>query len=520
MRRYLGLCIALMLRISLFGQTLDPIELSKPLTSIWPTYNGDYSGRRFSRLSQIDAKNVTNLGLVWTFDSGKEPIKATPLMVDGVLYFSVPDKAWAVDAKTGRQIWYWETKSRGGTHIGSRGLGMYGKWLFLVTPDDYLVSLDAATGKERWRKEIADLKLDFFSTVAPVVIRNHVLVSPSIESTDNRGYLDSYDADAGTLQWRWYSTPDPGQPGAETWPNAEAASHGGGAIWIPGTYDPQLNLYYFGTANPQPVMAGQGRQGDNLWANCIVALNPDTGKIVWYYQTTPHDTHDWDSAETPVLFDTRINGQPRKLLAQANRNGYFFVLDRTSGKHILTAPFAQNNWAKGIDPQGRPIRDVSKDPQPAGALVFPSEAGATNWFPPAFDPQTGFFYVTVTRSAAVFYLTDTSPKPEAWGGIDKTVWSGPSSIEAIDSKAGTIVWDHSTGPGAVSGLLTTAGRLLFGGDASGNALALDPFTGKTLWHVNLNQVMFNGPITYEINGRQYLLLAASGKLFAFALAEH
>ena len=485
MRLLVGLFFILTLPVFSSGQNLDPTLISKPLSSIWPTYNGDYSGRRFSDLSQIDTANVKNLRLVWTFDSGNLPIKATPLMVDGVVYFSVPDKAWAVDARTGRLIWYWETKTRGGTHIGHRGVGMYGHWLFLVTPDDYLVSLDAGNGKERWRTEMADLKLDFFSTVAPLVIRNHVLVSPSIESTDNRGYLDSYDPETGKLQWRWYATPDPGQPGSETWPNTEALLHGGGAIWIPGTYDPELNLYYFGTANPQPVMAGQGRQGDNLWANSIVALNPDTGKMAWYYQTTPHDTHDWDSAETPVLFDTEVDARPRKLLAQANRNGYFFVLDRASGQHVLTAPFAENTWAKGLDNQGRPVRDLRKDPQPAGTLVFPSEAGATNWFPPSLDPQTGFFYVTVTRSAAVYYLTDTSPKPEAWGGIDKIVWTGPSSIEAIDAKSGKIVWDHPTGHGAVSGLLTTASKLLFGGDASGNALALDALTGQTRWHVNL-----------------------------------
>ncbi len=513
-----SLMIAFLLPMGLAGQNLDSSEIVKSLNSTWPTYNGDYSGRRFSQLSQINSSNVRNLRLRWIYDSGNVPIKATPLMVDGLLYFSVPDKAWAVDARTGHMIWYWETKTRGGTHIGHRGMAMYGKWVFLVTPDDYLVSLEAATGKERWRTEIADLKLDYFATVAPVIIRNHVLVSPSIESTDNRGYLDSYDPENGTLQWRWYSTPDPGQPGSETWPNTEALGHGGGAIWIPGTYDPQLNLYYFGTANPQPVMAGQGRHGDNLWANSIVALNPDTGRMAWYYQTTPHDTHDWDSAETPVLFDAEIDGHPRKLLAQANRNGYFFVLDRTNGEHILTTPFAPNNWAKGLDDQGRPIRDLSKDPQPAGALVIPSESGATNWFPPSLDPETGFFYVRVTRSAAVFYLTDTSSKPEAWGGVDKTVWTGPSSIAAIDCKTGKVVWDHPTG-GAISGILTTSGKLLFGGDGSGNALALDPLTGQTLWHVNLNELMFNGPVTYELDERQYLLLAAGGKLFAFTLPE-
>jgi len=501
------------------AQGLNPHDLAKPLADDWPTYNGDYSGRRFSHLKQINASNVKNLVLAWTYDSGGVSIKATPLMVNGALYFTVPDHAWAIDARTGRQLWHWQTKSRGGTHIGNRGAAMYENWLFFVTPDDYLVSLDATTGKERWRVEIADLKLDFFSTVAPVIIHNHVLVSPSIESTDNRGYLDSYDPETGKRQWRWYATPSPGQPGAETWPNADALQHGGGAVWIPGTYDPNLNLYFFGTGNPQPVMAGQGRKGDDLWTNSIVALNPDTGKMAWYYQTTPHDVHDWDSAETPVLFDAEINGKQRQLLAQANRNGYFFVLDRTNGQHILTVPFVSNNWAKGLDAQGRPIPDRSKDPQTAGSLVFPSEAGGTNWFPPSLDPKTGIFYVRVNRSASVFYLTDTSPKPEAWGGIDKSVWNGPSSIEAIDSITGKIVWDHPTGNGGVSGLLTTSGGLLFGGDGDGDALALDPANGRALWHVNLNGTMANGPITYSLDGRQYVLLAAGAKLFAFTLPE-
>ena len=510
---------ALLQVIPLQAQGLNPRELLQPLAANWPTYNGDYSGRRFSQLAQVNTANVRNLTLAWTYDSGGAPIKATPLMVNGVLYFTVPDHAWALDARTGRQLWHWTTTSRGGTHIGNRGMGMYENWLFFVTPDDYLVSLDAATGKERWRVEIADLKLDFFSTVAPVVIRNHVLASPSIESTDNRGYLDSYDPETGKLQWRWYATPGPGEPGSETWPNADALQHGGGAVWIPGTYDTELDLYYFGTANPQPVMAGQGRKGANLWTNSIIAIHPDTCKMAWFYQTTPHDAHDWDSAETPVLFDAELGGQHRKLLAQANRNGYFFVLDRTNGKHVLTAPFVPNNWAKGLDELGRPIPDPAKNPQPAGAIVFPSESGATNWFPPSLDPHTNLFYVRVDRSAAVFYLTDTSAKPEAWGGIDKSVWAGPSSIEAIEAKTGKIVWDHSTGAGGVSGLLVTAGKLLFGGEGAGNGIALDASTGRSCWHVNLNATMTNGPITYEIDGKQYILLAAGAKLFAFTLPE-
>lgn len=483
----------------------------------WPTYNGDNSGRRFSSLSQINAANIKTMTLAWTYDSGGAPIKATPLMVKGVLYFTVPDRAWAIDARTGHRLWSWSNQSRGGTHIGSRGMAMYGNWLFFVTPDDYLVSLDATTGKERWRVEIADLKLDFFSTVAPIVIRNHVLVSPSIESTDNRGYLDSYDPETGKRQWRWYATPDAGAPASETWPDSDSRGHGGGAIWIPGTYDPELNLYYFGTGNPQPVMAGQGRRGDNYWTNSIVALNPDTGKMVWFYQTTPHDTHDWDSAETPVLLDAMVDGKYRKLLAQANRNGYYFVLDRTNGHHITTSKFVPNNWATGLDTLGRPIGDPAKNPTVAGALVFPSEGGGTNWFPPSMDPETGLFYLRATRSAAVFYLTNTNPKPEAWGGIDKTVWTSPSSIEALHATTGKIVWEHQTG--GSSGLLTTAGKLLFAGDGAGDALALDPATGRTLWHVNLGENMLNGPMTYQIDARQYIVVAAGAKLFAFTLPQ-
>ncbi len=519
MRLMLSFLALGLMALPVAGQAAGSSRALQASGASWPTYNGDYSGRRFSSLSQINASNVSKLRLSWSYDSAGVAIKATPLMVHGVLYVAVPDHAWALDARTGRLLWTWNNKSRGGTHIGNRGMAIDGTWLFLVTPDDYLVSLDATTGKERWRVEIADLKLDFFCTVAPIVIRNHVLVSPSIESTDNRGYLDSYDPATGKLQWRWYATPNPGAPGSETWPNTDALKHGGGAIWIPGTYDPELNLYYFGTGNPQPVMAGQGRKGADYWANSIVALNPDTGKMAWFYQTTPHDTHDWDSAETPVLFDGVIAGKKRRLLGQANRNGYYFVLDRTNGHHVATAEFVANNWARGIDALGRPIEDPAKMPQPSGVLVFPSEGGGTNWFPPSMDPETGLFYIRVTRSAAVFYLTDTRPKPEAWGGIDKSVWEGPSSIEAVNAATGNSVWEHDSGKGASSGLLTTAGKLLFGGDNSGNAVALDPATGRTLWHVNLGENMLNGPITYEINGKEYLLLAAGAKLFAFTLPQ-
>ena len=288
--------------------------------------------------------------------------------------------------------------------------------------------------------------------------------------------------------------------------------------WMPGTYDPELNLYYFGTGNPQPVMAGKGRGGDNLYTESIVALNPDTGKMAWYFQPSPHDTHDWDAVQTPVLFDGEFNGEKRKLVAQAARNGYFFVLDRTNGQHLLTKPFIETNWAAKIDSRGRPMRDLKKDPAPDGTLVSPSSDGATNWPPPSFSPQTGLFYVSARRSFSVFYLTDLGEKPEGWGGVDKNAWA-ESYLRAIDYKTGEIRWSHDWGNSgfSLSGLLSTAGKLLFTGDISGNFMALDAASGNILWHVNLNANASNGPMSYELDGVQYLVVGAGDSLYAFAL---
>src|SRR5689334_8370656 len=346
---------------ALLSQSLDPAKLHEPATDTWPTYNGDYSGRRFSTLSKINAENVGSLSLAWVYriDAGGDKlggsIKSTPILVDGVLYFTIPDHVWAVDARTGREVWHYVWKSRGGVHLGNRGVGVYGNWLYFETPDCNLVSLELKDGKERWHKQICDLDQFYYGSVAPVVIKNHVLVGVSGDDLDIPGYLESRDPETGELQWRWSTVPKPGEPGSETWPNADAMAHGGGMTWVPSTYDPELNLVYVGTGNPQPVIAGKGRKGDNLYTESIVALNLDTGKRIWHFQPSPHDTHDWDAVETPVLFDGEINGRPRKLLAQASRNGYFFVLDRTNGKNIVTSEFIKTNWAKGVNSHGQPI---------------------------------------------------------------------------------------------------------------------------------------------------------------------
>jgi acido-empty-quinoprotein group A len=534
--------------LALLAQGLDPALLTRPPTDAWPTHNGDYSGRRFSTLKQFNQSNIKHTQLAWVYRAvagnnpgsivggegaevpeggiaaaasgpGSTTIKSTPLMVNGVLYFTMPDNVWAVDARSGRQLWHYFWKTRGGIHIGNRGVGMYGNWLFFETPDDYLVSLDARTGKERWHVEIADVKQEYFSTPAPIIIGNHVMVGTGGDSLDVPGFLESRDPETGALQWKWWSEPlKKGDPGSETWPDDYAMRHGGGMTWLPGTYDPELHLYYIGTGNPNPVETGRSRKGDNLWTCSIVALNVDTGKLVWYFQPSPHDTHDWDAAQTPVLIDGQFNGQPRKMLAQANRNGYFFLLDRTNGQHLATAPMIETmNWSLGIDATGRPIPNPAKEATTDGVLVSPNSGGATNWPSPSFDPDTGLFYVGTSETFSVFYLTDTDPHPEGYGAVQRGVGSYGGTLRAIDYKTGQTVWQHHYPSGGAAGILTTAGKLLFTGDSSQHLIAYDPANGKILWHAGLGANVSNGPETYLLDEQQYLVVGAGDSLYAFTV---
>lgn len=501
------------------AQGLDPARLLQPATNTWPTYNGDYSGRRYSTLNQINAGNVGYLSLAWAYQMHGTTfgLKSTPLEVNGVLYFTVPDNVWAVDARLGREIWHYHYTSQGGDHIGHRGVAMWGHWLYFTTPDSHIVCLDAKDGSVRWIKELADPSLGYFSTMAPLVIRDHIVVGVSGDVTDIPGFLESLDPNTGAVQWRWYSEPKPGEPGSETWPkNSDAITHGGGMTWVTGTYDPELNLLYWGTGNPNPVLAGDARPGDNLYTCSIVALNPDTGKLVWYFQPSPHDVHDWDAAQTPILFNAPFHGKMRKLIGQASRNGFFFVLDRTNGEHLVTAPYIDTRWASGIDSRGRPMASSTSAAKPDGTLVEPGSDGASNWMAPSFDPQTGLYYVTARRIFSIFYLTATG-KPEGWAGRDRNLWAN-SALRAIDYKTGKIRWDVEMGQGeSTAGILTTAGHLLFTGDTSGNLLAIDPATGKILWHVYAGGNMTSSPMTYELDGRQYLLTGINGVLYAWAL---
>jgi alcohol dehydrogenase (cytochrome c) len=542
------------------GRGLDPAKLLKPLGEEWPTYNGDYSGKRYSSLTQINRLNVKNLTLAWTarltngqmpgagggfgggrgggggsnliiggegtgdYPAGGAPtLKASALMVDGTIYITAPDNGWAIDARDGRELWHYFWKTRGGTHIATRGFGMWKDYLYMETPDNYLVSLEAKTGKERWHKEISDFNQQYFSTMAPIVAGNHVIAGTG-NDLDMPGFLQSFDPETGELQWKLYTVPmNPGDPGLETWPSLDAARHGGAQPWLPGAYDPETKLYIFGTGNPTPAYTpGRGDESmDNLFTGSLIAVNVDTGKMAWHYQTAPHDMHDWDSAQTPVIVDGMFKGRMRKMVMTAARNGYFFVIDRVTGEHLLTSKYGSaTNWVKTLDEKGRPRRNPEKDPTVGGSIVSPSAGGTINWEPPAFSPDTGLFYVGENNIYSIFDLLDTDPRGSMGlgGKLEARAGTGGSFLTALDYKTGKAAWrfKYESGVGGGGGILTTAGKLVFAGDGAGNIVAHDAYTGKPLWHSKIGNVT-NPPQTYMIDGRQYLLVGAGDTLWAFVM---
>ena len=544
------------------GRGLDPATLLKPLAEEWPTYNGDYSGKRFSALTQINRGTVKNLTLAWSlrltggsvpgaagfgggrggggggggaanliiggegtgdYPVGPPVIKASALMVDGTIYLTAPDNGWAIDARDGRVLWHYFWKTRGGTHIATRGFGMWKDYLYMETPDNYLVSLEARTGKERWHKVISDFNQQYFSTMAPIVAGNHVLAGTG-NDLDMPGFLQSFDPETGDLQWKLYTVPmNEGDPGLESWPSLDAARHGGAQPWLPGAYDPETRLYIFGTGNPTPAYTpGRGDEShDNLFTGSLIAVNVDTGKMAWYYQTAPHDMHDWDSAQTPVIVDAPFKGRMRKLVMTAARNGYFFVLDRVTGEHLLTSKYGSTtNWVKHLDEKGRPKRNPEKDPTVGGSIVSPSAGGTVNWEPPAFSPETGLFYVGENNVYSIFYLLDTDPRGSMGlgGKLETRIGTGGSFLTALDYKTGKAAWrfEYEGGAGGGGGVLATAGKLVFAGDGAGNIVAHDAYTGKPLWHSKVGNVT-NPPQTYMLDGRQYLIVGTGDTLWAFYL---
>src|SRR5215472_4345021 len=538
---------------AMFGQGgLDPNDLLKPLTDQWTSYSGDYTAKRFSHLKQINTETVKNLSLKWIstgIQTGCGPTGTPPaggaqaggfgrggpvgppapiivggfgtgelntcgparlgggiLVVNGTIYASAPDNVWAIDAHDGSVLWHYYWKTRGGTSLQTRGLGMWHNYIYFELHDDWVVCIDAKNGKEVWKKEISSFDQQYFSSNAPMVFGNHV---------DAPGYIKSLDPETGELQWIHYSTPqNPGDPGVETWASLDAARHGGGMTWIPGAYDPETHLYIYGTGNPTPAYTTGRGEGDNLFTCALLAVNVDTGKMAWYYQTSPHDTHDWDSTETPILADMPFNGKMRKLVLTATRNGYFFVLDRTTGEHLLTSKYGLvNNWASGYDAKGQPKRNPNKDATIAGSLV---NADVSNYPPPSFSPDTGLFYVHETNNVHISYLMDPDPRGSmGLGGTGSGAnMSFGTNIVAIDYKTGKVAWRHEIGGGSV-GLLTTAGGVLFTNDGQ-NLAAWDAKTGKPVWHSQIGGVS-SPPETFLLDGKQQVLAASPAGLMLFQL---
>lgn len=511
--------------------SLDPKEIGKAPVSSWTTFNGDYSGERYSTLTQIRPDNVEQLTEQWVYritgvgaqrGAPAPVIKCTPLLVEGVLYITIPDHVWALDARTGMELWHYVWRDHGGHLVGQRGVAIWKSTVFFETPDNWLIALRTNTGKELWRKNYADARMQYFSTSAPLVVKNHVIVGVGGDAMDMPGFLDSFDPRTGALQWKWWSTPRRGDPALKTWPNEAASDHGGGMTWMPGTYDPDLNLLYWPTGNTNPVFAGQGRPGANLWTESIVALDADTGKLRWYFQLSPHDTHDFDNTTAPVLFDAAVHGQPRRLLAQAARNGFFVTLDRITGIYLVMKPYVPLDYYSGLSPQGEPIPIPDKDPSVGGSINI---VNATNWEAPAYNPKTGLFYVNSAEGKAIYYLTDDSARPSGYGGTIEGIGHTRRVLQAIDPLTGNAAWAHvypnlNNAPVTVGpSILTTASNLVITGDDQRNLILYAADTGRILWHHELGANESGGVITYMLDGRQYIVFGAGDSLCSWSLAR-
>jgi alcohol dehydrogenase (cytochrome c) len=494
----------------------------------WLLYSGDYSGKRYSTLDQIDTTSVSRLAAAWVFQTAVDgKFEATPLVIDGVMYVTGPeDNGWALDARTGRTIWHYQrpvpAKIPACCGRVNRGFAALGGELFMATLDAHVVALDAKTGNVIWDVVAADYRKGYTFTVAPLVVKDKVLVGISGGEYGVRGFVDAYDARSGRCAWRFYTVPGPGEPGHDTW-KGDSWQRGGAPAWITGSYDPELNLAYWPTGNPSPSDDTSERQGDNLYSNSVLALDADTGKLRWYFQFTPDDSHDWDATQVPVLLDLDLGGEKRKLLALANRNGFFYLLDRTNGKFVLAKPFAHITWSKEVGPDGKPVVLADSAPTKEGRVVCPGAAGATNWMSPSYSPQTKLFYVVAREQCDTFtaapqpfhpgrpYIGSVYFKPD-----DQPAWG---ALRALDPATGQMRWEFKYLAPSWSGALSTAGGLVFAGDMEGNLVAYDARKGKPLWHFETGSPVYSSPITYAVDGRQYVVVAAGDALFSFALPE-
>ena len=499
--------------------------------SRWVTFGGSYTNQRHSPLTQITPANVKGLVSQWTFQSGTlGNFETTPLLRDNILYVTGPQNvAWALDARTGRQIWRYRRELPSDLTaccgLVNRGFAMLGDKLFMVTLDAHLLALDMRTGNIVWDATLEQYKNGYAATIAPIVVKDKVIVGAAGGEFGIRGFIDAYEANTGKRAWRFYTIPAPGEPGNDTWAG-DSWKTGGAGVWVTGAYDPELNLLYYGTGNPGPDYHSESRLGDNLYAASLVALDADSGTIRWHYQFTPHDVHDWDATEVPILADITISGQPRKVLMFANRNGFYYTLDRTNGRLILAKPFVQTTWAKSIDAQGRPMVEAGHTPDEKGERTCPDLTGGTNFWPPSYDPRTRLFYVNAREACATFY----GYKPEYvagqrfTGGAQQLVQNRDEkpfgALRALDPTTGERKWEFLMPTPSRSGILTTASNLLFSGDGDGNLLALDSRSGKLLWRYQMGATLHGtSPVTYMLDGRQHLLVPSGTTLTAWTLPE-
>lgn len=494
--------------------------------SDWLTYSGSYDGHRFSRNQQITPSNVSGLRLLWErqYNTSEATIETTPLVVDGYMFVTLPpNRVEALNAKTGDLIWAYDhdvpTDLRLCCGVHNRGVAVLGNRLYFGTLDAHLVALDVRTGRPVWDIPIADYKAGYSITSAPLALKNLIITGVGGGEFGTRGFIDARDAATGKEAWRFNVIPQPGQRGAETW-GGDSAKTGGGPTWLTGSFDPNSNLIYWPTGNPGPDFDGAGRPGDNLYTNSVVALDPDNGTLRWYFQFTPHDVFDWDATEILVLLDGNVAGRRQRLLAQANRNGFFYLLNAGTGAFLLAKPFAKQTWAERIDSRGRPVLSPEAQPTEKGTAVFPGVAGATNWEPPSYSPMTGLMYVPVVERGGIFTQGPTTYRlGELFVG--GTFQSFPDDtaqgvVRAMDPVTAEVKWEYRNFTTTVGGLLSTGGGLVFGGQGE-NFFALDAKTGHEVWHVGTGGRVTAAPVTFLCEGKQLVTIAAGHDILTFGL---
>jgi alcohol dehydrogenase (cytochrome c) len=493
----------------------------------WPSYDGDLKGNRFSPVKLVDRKNVNRMTPKWIYSiNDTVSLETTPIVVEGVMYVTTTNECYALDAGSGREVWrYHRSRTK---ELGSkvnRGAAISGSRVFMVTDNAHLIALDRSTGELLWETEMADSHHNYAATSAPLIVGDLVVAGTAGGDGGVRGFLCAYDQKTGKETWRVWTIPDKGQPGSETWNGKSNVRPAGGATWFTGSYDHELGTLYWQVGNPGPDHNGDEREGDNLYSDSVIALDAKTGTLKWHYQFTPHDEWDWDAAEPLTLVDAKWEGQDRKLLLQANRNGFFYVIDRTTGKLLLGKPFVKTTWAKEIDAKGRPVRLADVSPTVAGTRVCPAVLGAANWWSTAFDPASSLYYVQVIESCGVYTKgqTDWQAGRGFMGGSSKNApgMKPQRFLRAIDIRTGKMAWElPEIGSGeSRSGALATAGGLVFFGEDSGSLMAADSANGKILWHFQTSQSIRSSPMTYVFDRKQYVVLASGSNILVFGVME-